>query len=861
MASARRAYEARSIPDELKAYDRWVRFDVRPNGDKLPFVAGTDTLAKSDDPSTWASFDVVDADARTRPGSFPAFVIGPDLPFVFVDLDDVRSPRTGAVKAWAQAIVDRLDSFTEISASETGVHVFCRGPLPDGFAVPAPPNGDTRPEVYPVNGPRFAVMTGWMAPGLGPMSTALEDRAEALAELFPPAPRRPRAERAYNAAADGLDAADADAIAALLSRHYVPNQRHHVGLHAAGWMAKQGVPEEQAVEIIGLLAAGDDDGGDKTIRGVRDTYDKISKGRAVAGYESLRDLVGIPVAELEPIATILDAFWRRHHVGVPPITPDRPASTNGPREEQGMAAPELEHVEILNARQNGHGHGRAAGPEREAGDDAEPDGAADDGAAAAAADADDDPDGIVLRLASDVGNSRRLAARVRNRARFCKRFGHWLVYHEGRWEADDAGRVVQEAKASAIDLYALVPRIRDDTQRAAFAKHVTHSQKGLAINAAIALARSEPGIPVRPSDLDTDPWLLNVRNGTIDLRTGELRPHDPTDLITRQSPVAYDPDATAPTWDAFLASITLGRADLAGYLQRIAGYAASGMATERQAFVLYGAGRNGKGAFCNVLEHVLGDYSVRTPTETLMARRHDSGISNDLARLRGARFVRASETEEGRRFNVARVKDLTGNETISARFLFGEFFDFRPEFTLVVTTNHKPIVPANDQALWDRLRLVPFDLRLWDDDDPAEERTDPGKRVDKRLEEKLRAEAPGILRWIVEGCLAWQREGLHAPECVLGATQEYRDESDRVGAFLEDRCVVQEASRVTAGEIFAAYVEWATANGERPMSNQAFGRALAEKGFHQDRLGRARTRYWLGLGLVSTTPEGGYAEF
>ncbi len=232
----------------------------------------------------------------------------------------------------------------------------------------------------------------------------------------------------------------------------------------------------------------------------------------------------------------------------------------------------------------------------------------------------------------------------------------------------------------------------------------------------------------------------------------------------------------------------------------------------------------------------MGDYALRTPTDTLLARR-DAGIPNNIAALKGARFVSASEADEGRRLAEATIKDLTGGDTISARFMRGEWFDFLPEFKLWLGTNHKPVIRGTDRAIWDRIRLIPFAVRI------------PDEEQDKHLRTKLLAEAPGILAWAVEGCLAWQRDGLGEPREVRDATAGYRAEMDVLAGFLEDRCVVKEAARVSAKDLYASYVGWCDETGEKPMTQKAMGQRLGERGFDSARVGKDRARYWLGLGL------------
>jgi len=438
--------------------------------------------------------------------------------------------------------------------------------------------------------------------------------------------------------------------------------------------------------------------------------------------------------------------------------------------------------------------------------------------------------------ASDLGNARRLVSRHGGDIRYCYPWAKWLVWDGRRWKLDDSGEIYRRAKETVAAIYREAAAADDATERKDLAKHALRSEAEARINAMVSLAESEPGIPVRPDDLDRNPWLLTVGNGTVNLQTGQLQAHDRTDLITKLAPVIYDELATCPTWDAFLDRVLASKSDLVDFVQRAIGYSLTGRTVERVAFILHGVGRNGKTTLLETMTATMGDYGDRTPTETLLAKR-DTGIPNDVAALKSLRFAFASEAEEGRRLDEAKVKDLTGGDTISARFMRGEWFSFRPEFKLWLGTNHKPVIRGTDHAIWDRLRLIPFEVRI------------PEHEQDKNLRDKLLAEAPGILAWAVQGCLSWQRDGLGAPQDVTAATAAYRTEQDVLGSFIADACVEHADARVTAKDLHLAYQQWCDETGERPLTQKAVGQRLAERGFESARMGKARTRTWLGIGL------------
>ena len=344
-----------------------------------------------------------------------------------------------------------------------------------------------------------------------------------------------------------------------------------------------------------------------------------------------------------------------------------------------------------------------------------------------------------------------------------------------------------------------------------------------------------------PDELDASPDLLNTESGTIDLRTGELREHRREDLITKIAPTTYRPDAAAPTWEAFLERVLPGE-DLRAFVQRAVGYSATGDTSEQCMFINHGGGANGKSTFQEAIAAALGDYAMRAPTEMLLAKRSD-GVPNDVARLKGARFVSASETEEGRRLAESRIKDLTGQDTITARFMKAEWFDFAPTHKLWLSTNHKPEIRGTDAAIWRRIRLVPWTVSI----PPAEQ--------DKKLPIALRHELAGILAWVVRGCLQWRRDGLQAPDEVRKATGEYRAEMDVLAGFLVECCEQDTGHWEYAKDLYECYKRWCDENGERPEPQRKFGGRLGERGFQRDRGGSRGAGIWRGVRLTEGEKE------
>jgi putative DNA primase/helicase len=441
---------------------------------------------------------------------------------------------------------------------------------------------------------------------------------------------------------------------------------------------------------------------------------------------------------------------------------------------------------------------------------------------------------------TDAGNAERLVALYGPEILFVAELRAWLCWDGSRWALDKTGEVFRRAKETARVMYHQAADLEGDKRRD-LASWAMRSEAEPRIRAMVNLAKNEPGVTVTLDQLDRDPFLLSVENGTLNLRSGELRPAEQADLITRRAPVTYDPAATCPMWDAFLKRILTGDADLIGFIQRAIGYSLTGLTVEQVIFLLHGLGANGKSVFLEVIRALLGDYAAGADFSTFLDRRQ-SGPRNDVARLLGRRYVTAVEASDGERLAESLVKQLTGNDTVTARHLYAESFEYRPTFKIWCAANHKPTIRGTDHAIWRRIRLVPFTLTI-----PEHER-------DPRLSEKLKAELSGILNWALEGCRAWQRDGLGASPAVRQATADYRLDQDTIGRFLDDcaRLTGTEESRTTAAELYQRYAAWTASNGEgRPLSQRRFGESLNERGL--DRIKTGGYVVWRGIELL---PEG-----
>jgi putative DNA primase/helicase len=450
---------------------------------------------------------------------------------------------------------------------------------------------------------------------------------------------------------------------------------------------------------------------------------------------------------------------------------------------------------------------------------------------------------------TDVGNGQRLVARHGQDIRFCGLWGKWLHWTDDRrWAVDHNGEVERRAKETVRAIYQESADEPDPDRRQALARHAAASERSGRVAAMLAMAASEPGVPVLPGQLDVDPMLLNVLNGVVDLRTGDLRGHRRGDYLTKLCPTQFDPTAACPGWCKFLNAVFGKDAALIRFVQKFFGYAVTGDIREHAMAILCGSGSNGKTTLLNTVGAVLGgDYCWSAPSELLtvgFADRHPT----EVADLFGRRLVSVQEFPKGKPLNEPLVKRLTGGDPVTARRMREDFWTFAPTHKFVVSTNNKPRISGTDEGIWRRIRLVPFLIRFWDPDKeakPGEERSDH-LRADKGLPAKLLAERPGILAWLVAGCLLWQEEGLGEPHAVAEATEEYREQEDVVGNFLAEKCVRGPDYRVKAGDLYAAFKQWAEQNGERSMSQREFGLAMTQRGFErQDSSGL----WYLGVGV------------
>jgi putative DNA primase/helicase len=448
---------------------------------------------------------------------------------------------------------------------------------------------------------------------------------------------------------------------------------------------------------------------------------------------------------------------------------------------------------------------------------------------------------------TDTANGQRLAARYGGELKYVGPWG-WLSWDGRRWRRDDLGQVERLAKDTAFAIYhEAADAAPNDLQAKAVATWAKASLMRSKLDAMLWAAQSEESIVTRSTDFDANKWLFNCLNGTIDLHTGKLKPHDRDDRITRLAPVDFDPAAKCELWLEFLATIFDDNGPLIAFFQKAVGYSLTGDTSEQSWFLLHGTGANGKSTAMQVLLKLTGEYGLQADPSAFLAKSHDT-VSNDIARLHGARFVSAIEVGEGRRLAEVTVKQLTGGDTMTARFLYKESFEFNPELKLWLVGNHKPRITGTDNATWRRVLMIPFNVTI-----------PPAKR-DTELPNKLIAELPGILAWAVRGCLAWQKDRLQPPAIVTTATEAYRNEQDVIGGWLSECCIQEPNVWAPSKALLDSYHAYSD---DTKLSARELGRRLAERGFVQELRrsgkGKAVARGWKGLRLSDMLDSAGEA--
>jgi putative DNA primase/helicase len=447
-----------------------------------------------------------------------------------------------------------------------------------------------------------------------------------------------------------------------------------------------------------------------------------------------------------------------------------------------------------------------------------------------------DPEAAISYRMSDTGNAQRFADQHHGAARYVHTWNSWFLWTGRHWQEDQTGAVQGLVGATIESMWNEARSLTEDA-RLRLLRHTLATEANRRRNAILEIAGSDPRLATTNVGFDLNGWLLNARNGTIDLTNGTIREHRQSDYLTHCLDMDYEPAAECPLWMDFLIQVMDGNQDLVDFLRRAVGYSLTGSTQEQVFFMLYGTGSNGKSTFLEILRLLLGALAKNADFSTFIHREQES-VRSDIARMRAARLVTAAETEGDRRFSETILKTVTGGDTVTARQLYSKEFEFKPSFKLWLAANHRPVIRGSDHAIWRRVRLIPFTVTIAD----AEQ--------DQHLVEKLREELPGILAWAIRGCLEWQRDRLGAPEGVTEAVSQYREDMDSIGPFVEECCKLGPDFRVGHGDLMRAWLAWAEKNGGPRYSAIGFANIVRDRVPGVGIVKRPNGRFWEGIGLL-----------
>ena len=426
---------------------------------------------------------------------------------------------------------------------------------------------------------------------------------------------------------------------------------------------------------------------------------------------------------------------------------------------------------------------------------------------------------------TDTGNAHRLFDKFGGIIRYSYNRRKWFYWDGRLWRLDESGEIKKLGDVICNEIKKEAFFEQDEKTQIELLKWANRTSSSKGKEAMIKECQHLDGVPASPDEFDAYMDFLNCQNGVVNLRNGELIPHDPSFMMSKICYTDYDQTGKKPKlWLKFLDEVTNGNKDLQEYIQRCIGYSLTGSNEEQCAYFLYGIGNNGKSTFLDTIADMLGSYSCNVQPETIMLKRFSEGGANsDIARLKSARFVTSEEPTEGVRLNEGLLKQLTGGGRITCRYLYGDEFEYTPEFKIWLATNHKPVIRGTDVGIWRRIKLIPFEVNI------------PKEKVDKNMKYKLRSEFPQILRWAVEGCMKWRENGITEPLCVQDAVKEYKKEMDLLASYM-DQCITidyDSGERISASDLFKNYTAWAKENREYEMSSKKFfteiGKKLPEK--------------------------------
>lgn len=738
-----------AIPQELKGYKNWVCWQAYPDPkshsgiSKKPVNPKTGGLAQSNNPDTWSDFETAVRESAKYSGI--GFMFS-NSPFFGVDLDDmpndIQDYQNGGADNIISEFVNTLQSYTEFSQSKTGVHIICKGTLPEGRRKAKNDSGGF--EMYE-NG-RFFVVTGNYCSEYGYINDCTES-VKPLHSKYLGKAAEPKPNKNITVNLNSVD----DIVRAACS---AKNGSLFKALYSGDFSAYSSQSEADMAfcNMLAFWCGCDAEKMDAIFRQsglMRDKWDRKQSGTTYGVITLQKAISGC-------------------------------SQTYNPKKQNDYS------ISI--------GNGKVIQTV--------------------------DEEKMRAYTFDDMGNAERFVDLFGENVRYCYTEKKWYFYNSMRWSVDNLGVILRmadkcvEAMKAEAKLYLQADEESGGDMAKAFEKHMKSSRSNKSKKA--MLNEIEHHLPILPIQMDRYKMALNTPSGIINLKNGDVKAHNPEYYFTKITSVDCAEAADCPRWLAFLDDIFAGDKDLIRYIQKAVGYSLTGSTAEQCAFFLYGTGRNGKSTFIDVIRDVFGDYAANIQPETIMVKSSQSNaINSDIARLKGARLVTSVEPNEGVRLNEGLLKQLTGDDTVTARKLYSEEFEFKPEFKLWMATNHKPIIRGTDTGIWRRIHMIPFNVQI------------PEDKVDKNLTHKLKAEMAGIFKWCIDGCLMWQREGLQMPAAVLKSVREYRREMDVISAFIEDKCTLE--GTVQASMLYAAYVSWADSNNEYCMSNTKFSTELAKR--------------------------------
>lgn len=757
-----------NIPDELKQLDNWCvwKFENR-NGKrtKIPFNAATGEFAKSNDKSTWSSYETaVNAEGVDGIGFFF------EPPYLGIDIDDIdddlhRFKQGDKLDNIVSEFNEAFKSYTEVSPSGNGLHIIVKGKIPG--------NRRRKGNIEMYDSGRFFTMTG---KNIG----KYKDVTEVSEQVF---------KTIYN--------------------KYLPDNTIK---YPTTNNYQENIHNLSEIDVINEIY------NSKQAK----LFDDLMKGNYEPYYTSHSEadmaLANILAFWCAKDYSQMDSIFRQSNLYRDKWDEKRKNSTYG---EQTLFKAINEVNNIYTPKQE-----KEENPLRYA--------------LSHIFDAEKEDKEYPIRSYDDTGNADRFIDRYGHLYKHSYITNKFYIYDGQKWKVDDRGairKLIDEMIESIKNEKVLHSEdVTEEEAREAFQKYYkktrgTQSKKNI-------MNELMHRKTVTPDEFDKDDMLLNVANGYIDLTSRELYKHDINRMFSQIANTDYSEKMQPAVWLDFLNDIFAGDKAVIRYIQKALGYSLTGSTREQVMFILFGKGRNGKSIFVETIAEILGDYSNNMQAKSLMVKKNDN-VNTDIARLSKARFVTSSEPNEGFRFDEGLIKQITGGDKVTARFLYAEEFEYTPKFKIWVSTNHKPIIRGTDDGIWRRLVLIPFDVQI------------PEEKVDKDLKYKLLREAPAILNWMAEGAYMWMREGLELPDKLKDAGQTYRTEMDVVEQFIQEKCKRSEGVRETGKALYEEYKKWADENNEYKMDKNKFGKKLKEK-FRSKKMNNGVN--YLGIELVEKYP-------